>query len=55
MEDHTQLKNALSNRGRIIEIINHPSINANLIISVMNVIFVNQIRDSDVVWKITSL
>ena len=37
MEVHTQLKNALVGREMIRTIINHPSINATLIIIVLNV------------------
>ena len=55
VEAHTQLKNTLSNRERIKEKINHHSICATLTISVNNVMVRNQIRASDVYWRIVSL
>ena len=46
MEDHTELKNASSYIKMIIEIINHPSIHATLIISILNKTVGNQIHAS---------
>ena len=54
VEDQNQLKNASRNRERIRSIINHPSINATLIIIVLNVTVGNQICASDVDRRITS-
>ena len=47
-------KNDLRNIERINEIINHPSIHATLIISILNFIVGNKIRASDVDWRMTS-
>ena len=55
VDGHKQLKNDLTTRERIRAIRNHPSINATLIISVLNVMVGNQIRASDVDWRIISL
>ena len=51
---HIQLNNALNNIKSKNDIINHPLIHAALIISVMNVTVGNQMRVSDVYWRIIS-
>ena len=48
VEFHTQPGNYLSNRKEKMNIRNHPSIHATLIISLMEVMAGNQIRASDV-------
>ena len=48
VEVHTQMGNVLSNRESKIDIINHPSIHATIIIRLLNVTVGNQIRASDV-------
>ena len=55
VEVHSEMKNYSSNREIIRSIRNHPSINATLIISVLNVMVGNQIRASDVDKRIISL
>ena len=55
VEVHTQPKNALNKIKKERAIRNHPLIHRNIIISVMNVTYGNQIRASDVDWSITPL
>ena len=53
-EVQTQLETALRNIKRIRDIINHPSINLNLKINMLNVKVGNQIHASDVDRRIIS-
>ena len=55
VDGHKQLKNDLTTRERIRAIRNHPSINATLIKSLLNITVGNHIRASDVDWRVTSL
>ena len=55
LEVHTQLRNPLNKSESEKAIINHPLIHRTLIISVMNAMVRNQLRASDVDWRIILL